>query len=65
MKFSGKMCFMIISKFTKNEGFTLCLEDAILKKPQGVSQPPSHTPAVLGLSRSAAREATRIYRVYY
>ena len=26
---------MIILKVTKNQGFTLCLEDTIFKKPQG------------------------------
>ena len=35
MKFSGKMCLLIILKVTRNQGFTLCIEDAIFKKPQG------------------------------
>ena len=35
MKFSGKMCLMIILKVTKNQGFTLRLEDTFLEKPQG------------------------------
>ena len=35
LKFSGKVCLMIILKFTQNQGFTLCLEDTIFKKPQG------------------------------
>ena len=35
MKFSGKMCFKIILKVTKNQGFTLSLEDTVLEKPQG------------------------------
>ena len=35
MKFSGKMCLMIILKVTKNQGFTLSLEDTFFKKPQG------------------------------
>ena len=48
MKFSGKMCLMIILKVTKNQGFTLCLEDTIFKKPQGGSNWPP--PAVLGLN---------------
>ena len=54
MKFSGKMCLVIILKVTKNQGFIICLEDTIFKKPQGVGggrggqiDPPS---AVLGLS---------------
>ena len=35
MKFSGKMCLKIILKVTKNQGFTLPLEDTIFEKPQG------------------------------
>ena len=35
MKFSGKMCLMIILKVTKNQSFTLCLEDTFFEKPQG------------------------------
>ena len=35
MKFSGKMCLMINLKVTKNQGFTLCLEDTIFKKTPG------------------------------
>ena len=34
MKFSGKMCLMIILKVTKNQGFILSLEDTFFKKPQ-------------------------------
>ena len=34
MKFSGKMCFEIILKVTKNQGFTLSLEDTVFEKPQ-------------------------------
>ena len=41
MKFSGKMCFKIILKVTKNHGFTLSLEVIFFEKP----------PAVLGLKR--------------
>ena len=49
MKFSGKMCLMIILKVTKNQGFTLSLEDIFFEKPQGgqIDLPP--LPAVLGL----------------
>ena len=37
MKFSGKMWPMIILKVTKKtQVFTLCLEDTIFEKPQGV-----------------------------
>ena len=35
MKFSGKMCLKIILKVTKNQGFTLSLEETFFKKPQG------------------------------
>ena len=35
MKFSGKMWLMIILKVTKNQGFTLPLEDIFFEKPQG------------------------------
>ena len=50
MKFSGKMCLMIILKVPKNQGFTLCLEDTVFEKPQGwdLNWFPS-PPAVLGL----------------
>ena len=35
MKFSGKMCLMIILKVTENQDFTLSLEDKFFEKPQG------------------------------
>ena len=35
MKFSGTMLFKIILKVTKNQGFTLSLEDTLFEKPQG------------------------------
>ena len=34
MTFSGKMCFKIILKVTKYQGFTLSLEDTFFEKPQ-------------------------------
>ena len=40
---------MIILKVTKNQGFTICLEDTILEKPQGGGQIDPPLPAVLGL----------------
>ena len=52
MKFSGKMCLKIILKVTKNQGFTLFLEDTFFEKPQrGSNQPPPIHPhaAVLRL----------------
>ena len=35
MKFSGKMCFEIILKVTKNQGFTFSFEETFFEKPQG------------------------------
>ena len=35
MKFSGKMCLLMILKVTKNHGFTFSLEDTFFEKPQG------------------------------
>ena len=35
MKFSGKMSFKMILKVTKNQSFTLYLEDTFSEKPQG------------------------------
>ena len=53
MKFSVKMIFMIILKVTKDQGFTLSLEDTFFKKPQGgggqIDPSSSLSPAVLGL----------------
>ena len=37
MKFAGKMCLMIILKVTKNQGFSLSLEDTFFEKSQGWS----------------------------
>ena len=48
MKFSGKMWLMIILKVTKNQGFTLSLEDTLFKKPQGGGSNWPH-PVVLAL----------------
>ena len=53
MKFSEKMCLKIILKVTKNQGFTLSLEDTFFEKPQaggGVNLTPPPL-AVLGLNR--------------
>ena len=52
MKFSGKMCFEIILKVAKNQGFNLSLEDTFFEKQQGCQidpLPSPPTPAVLGL----------------
>ena len=41
MKFSGKICFKIIVKVTKNQGFTLYLEETFFEKSQeGQFDPP-------------------------
>ena len=48
MKFSGKMCLKLILKVTKNQGFTLSLEETFFEKPQGGQTDPP-PPAFLGL----------------
>ena len=53
MKFSGKMHLMKILKVTKNQGFTLSLEDGLFEKPWGGGgqfDPPVLLPVVLGLN---------------
>ena len=40
MKFSGKICFKITLKVTKNQGFTL-LDDTFFEKTQGGIDPSS------------------------
>ena len=57
MKFSGKMYLMMILKVTKNQGFTLSLEDTFFEKPQEgraklspLPPLPPTFPAVLGLT---------------
>ena len=52
MKFSGKIWLMIILKFTKNQSFTLSLEDTFLEKPQGGSSWPPDPVVFLGLMQS-------------
>ena len=37
MSFSGKMCYIIILTFTKNQGFTPSLKNTVSEKPQGAS----------------------------
>ena len=53
MKFSGNVWLMIILKDTKNQGFTLSLEDTFFKKSQGGQIYSS--PAVLGLRTFSRR----------
>ena len=62
MKFSGKMCLIIILKVTKNQGFTLCSEDTIFKKPHGgegggVNQKNTFFMQIFRNSISSARES--------
>ena len=35
MKFSGKMCLVVMLKATKKQGLTLSIENAVSEKPQG------------------------------
>ena len=49
MKFSGKMYFKIILKVTKNQSFTLSLEDSIFEKTQGGGGQIEPPPALLRL----------------
>ena len=51
MIFSGKMCLKVKLKVTKNQGFSLSLEDTLFEKPLGGCQIDPLPPAVLGLSR--------------
>ena len=50
MKFSGKMCFKIILKVTKNQGSTLSIEDTSFRKTTGEGQFDS-PPGILVLNR--------------
>ena len=50
MKFSGKICLKIILKVTKNQGFTLSLEDTFSERPQGGRSQIDPPPAVLELT---------------
>ena len=65
MKFSGKMYHMIILKVTKNQDFTLSLEDKFFKKSQGGGQldPPSPPPppAVLGVRYTVKLTLTKYF----
>ena len=38
MEFSGKMCFKMILKVTKKQGFTISLEDTFFKNHRGGGQ---------------------------
>ena len=65
MKFSGKMCLMIILKVAKNQVFILSLEDTIFEKPQwGSVWLPPFPPAVLGLNNNGNNyHSTNFYRL--
>ena len=62
MKFSGKMCLMIILKVTKDQGFTLSLEDTFFENPQGVEVKLT-PPAVLGLKDIIKQNITGNYEI--
>ena len=68
MKFSGKMCFKIILKVQKNQGFTLSLEDTFFQKTTGGVKltPPPH-PVLLGLkvNRSSPVKGLLIKSSFY
>ena len=49
MKFSGKMCLKIILKVTKNQGFSISLEDTLFENHWGGRGGQIDPPAVLGL----------------
>ena len=54
MKFSGKMYLMIILKVTKNQSFTLSLEDTFFEKQKGVKLTLG---VVLGLKEHSKKSA--------
>ena len=65
MKYSGNIYLKIILRVTKNQGFTLSLEEKFFEKPQGgVKLTPS---AVLGLSHQQLRnrEVASVYSLPY
>ena len=67
MKFSGKMYFKIILKVTKNQGFTLSLEDIFFEKPQGGSiwLPPSLS-GILGLRNNfPTLKPQNIFKIWF
>ena len=57
MKFSRKILLMTILKVTKNQGFTLSLEDKFFEKPQGGQVDPTNRFRVLGLKVICASES--------
>ena len=59
MKFSGKMCFKIILKVTKNQGSTLSREDTFFIKSQegGINLIP---PGILGLREKKEKFSVKI-----
>ena len=65
MKFSGKMCFKIILKITKNQGFTLSLEDTLLEKSQGRSPLPPRFRVKSKNNSNSALEFVAKNRAFY
>ena len=53
-EFQGKLWLMIILKVTKNQGFTLSLEDSFMENQSGggggAKTTPPHTPVFKGLT---------------
>ena len=62
MNFSENMCLMIILKVTKNQGFTLSVEDKKIfsKNYGGVSLIPPPFPAVLGLKGTGLKRKNKV-----
>ena len=61
MKFLGNMCFKIILKVAKNQGFTLSLEGTFLEKPHGCQiDPRSHFKV-----KKKNKDITQLSRVQY
>ena len=62
MKYSGKMWFMMILKFTKNKGFALSLEDTFLEKPQQGGM--KLTPSSLGLKYASSIYYEKLDKIF-
>ena len=67
MKFSGKMCFKMVLKVTKNQSFTLSLEEIFFENHRVVGQidPPSFLQAVLGLIDEKSYKSILVYDISY
>ena len=54
MKLSEKMCLKIILKVTKDQGFTLSVEDTFFEKPQGGGGGKIYPPSCFRVNRFGA-----------